>query len=167
MDLGCLWRISVGSSLVTNVPLWGRGAVDNGGGYDAWAQGVDGKSVPSSQLDCEPKTALKFCLNLQNKTSLTWQHLGLAYCFHHRTFSLIFKIYTRSVLESIASPAAPNKEATPPSAENANSSTLYRNTDRQRKKSKMTDEEILEKLSELVVFWFCFCHRYLLHRMVS
>ena len=31
----------------------------------------------------------------------------------------------------------------------ANSSTLYRNTDRQRKKSKMTDEEILEKLSEL------------------
>uniref|UniRef100_A0A8C0JYT3 non-specific serine/threonine protein kinase n=1 Tax=Canis lupus dingo TaxID=286419 RepID=A0A8C0JYT3_CANLU len=62
-------------------------------------------------------------------------------------------IYTRSVLESIASPAAPNKEATPPSAENANSSTLYRNTDRQRKKSKMTDEEILEKLSELVVFW--------------
>uniref|UniRef100_A0A452VE85 non-specific serine/threonine protein kinase n=1 Tax=Ursus maritimus TaxID=29073 RepID=A0A452VE85_URSMA len=55
-------------------------------------------------------------------------------------------IYTRSVLESIASPAAPNKEVTPPSAENANSSTLYRNTDRQRKKSKMTDEEILEKL---------------------
>ncbi|KAF3812548.1 hypothetical protein GH733_019350, partial [Mirounga leonina] len=56
-------------------------------------------------------------------------------------------IYTRSVLESIASPAVPNKEVTPPSAENANSSTLYRNTDRQRKKSKMTDEEILEKLS--------------------
>uniref|UniRef100_A0A8C0QVS9 non-specific serine/threonine protein kinase n=2 Tax=Laurasiatheria TaxID=314145 RepID=A0A8C0QVS9_CANLU len=59
-------------------------------------------------------------------------------------------IYTRSVLESIASPAAPNKEATPPSAENANSSTLYRNTDRQRKKSKMTDEEILEKLRSIV-----------------
>ncbi|KAK2083693.1 Serine/threonine-protein kinase PAK 3 [Saguinus oedipus] len=57
-------------------------------------------------------------------------------------------IYTRSVVESIASPAAPNKEVTPPSAENANSSTLYRNTDRQRKKSKMTDEEILEKLSD-------------------
>ncbi|XP_024906327.1 serine/threonine-protein kinase PAK 3 [Pteropus alecto] len=56
-------------------------------------------------------------------------------------------IYTRSVVESIASPAAPNKEVTPPSAENANSSTLYRNTDRQRKKSKMTDEEILEKLN--------------------
>lgn len=52
------------------------------------------------------------------------------------------------MVESIASPAAPNKEVTPPSAENANSSTLYRNTDRQRKKSKMTDEEILEKLSE-------------------
>ncbi|XP_021044163.1 serine/threonine-protein kinase PAK 3 isoform X1 [Apodemus sylvaticus] len=59
-------------------------------------------------------------------------------------------IYTRSVVESIASPAAPNKEATPPSAENANSSTLYRNTDRQRKKSKMTDEEILEKLRSIV-----------------
>ncbi|XP_006749750.1 serine/threonine-protein kinase PAK 3-like, partial [Leptonychotes weddellii] len=58
-------------------------------------------------------------------------------------------IYTRSVLESIASPAVPNKEVTPPSAENANSSTLYRNTDRQRKKSKMTDEEILEKLKSL------------------
>ncbi|CAH6779665.1 Pak3 [Phodopus roborovskii] len=57
-------------------------------------------------------------------------------------------IYTRSVVESIASPAAPNKEVTPPSAENANPSALYRNTDRQRKKSKMTDEEILEKLSE-------------------
>ncbi|GAB5584821.1 serine/threonine-protein kinase PAK 3 isoform X1 [Prionailurus iriomotensis] len=59
-------------------------------------------------------------------------------------------IYTRSVLESIASPAAPNKEVAPPSAENANSSTLYRNTDRQRKKSKMTDEEILEKLRSIV-----------------
>ncbi|XP_070114639.1 serine/threonine-protein kinase PAK 3 isoform X5 [Equus przewalskii] len=59
-------------------------------------------------------------------------------------------IYTRSVVESIASPAAPNKEVTPPSAENANSSTLYRNTDRQRKKSKMTDEEILEKLRSIV-----------------
>uniref|UniRef100_F6W0M7 non-specific serine/threonine protein kinase n=1 Tax=Callithrix jacchus TaxID=9483 RepID=F6W0M7_CALJA len=59
-------------------------------------------------------------------------------------------IYTRSVVESIASQAAPNKEVTPPSAENANSSTLYRNTDRQRKKSKMTDEEILEKLRSIV-----------------
>lgn len=63
-------------------------------------------------------------------------------------FLVFFQIYTRSVVESIASPAVPNKEAAPPSAENANSSTLYRNTDRQRKKSKMTDEEILEKLSE-------------------
>lgn len=62
--------------------------------------------------------------------------------------AFVFQIYTRSVVESIASPAAQNKEVTPPSAENANSSTLYRNTDRQRKKSKMTDEEILEKLSE-------------------
>lgn len=68
------------------------------------------------------------------------------------------------MLESIASPAAPNKEVTPPSAENANSSTLYRNTDRQRKKSKMTDEEILEKLSEFgeyfVLISFVFCHHF-------
>ncbi|KAK7804937.1 hypothetical protein U0070_015124, partial [Myodes glareolus] len=60
------------------------------------------------------------------------------------------QIYTRSVVESVALPAAQNKEVTPPSAENANSSTLYRNTDRQRKKSKMTDEEILEKLRSIV-----------------
>uniref|UniRef100_A0A8C9NTJ2 non-specific serine/threonine protein kinase n=1 Tax=Serinus canaria TaxID=9135 RepID=A0A8C9NTJ2_SERCA len=46
-------------------------------------------------------------------------------------------IYTRSVIE----PAAP---------ENSNTNTLYRNTDRQRKKSKMTDEEILEKLRSIV-----------------
>lgn len=87
---------------------------------------------------------------------------SLTCCFNYRTLCyFVFQIYTRSVVESIASPAAPNKEVTPPSAENANSSTLYRNTDRQRKKSKMTDEEILEKLSELVCFCFCFaifCH---------
>ncbi|KAM6151110.1 serine/threonine-protein kinase PAK 3 isoform 1-T1 [Rhynchocyon petersi] len=59
-------------------------------------------------------------------------------------------IYTRSVVESIASPAAPNKEVPPSSDDNANSSTLYRNTDRQRKKSKMTDEEILERLRSIV-----------------
>lgn len=87
----------------------------------------------------------------------------LGCCFNCRTFIfLTFKIYTRSVVESIASPAAPSKEVTPSSAENANSSTLYRNTDRQRKKSKMTDEEILEKLSEsfaIITFfmeWFIF-----------
>ncbi|CAI5793842.1 serine serine/threonine-protein kinase PAK 3 isoform X1 [Podarcis lilfordi] len=54
-------------------------------------------------------------------------------------------IYTRSVIEPVAAPA-PVKEPTTPQPENSNSNTLYRNTDRQRKKSKMTDEEILEKL---------------------
>uniref|UniRef100_A0A8C9WKD7 non-specific serine/threonine protein kinase n=1 Tax=Scleropages formosus TaxID=113540 RepID=A0A8C9WKD7_SCLFO len=47
-------------------------------------------------------------------------------------------IYTRSVLEP-AAPPAPNT-----------SSSLYRHTDRQRKKSKMTDEEILERLRSIV-----------------
>ncbi|KGL73761.1 Serine/threonine-protein kinase PAK 3, partial [Tinamus guttatus] len=58
-------------------------------------------------------------------------------------------IYTRSVIEPVAAPA-PAKEATTPQPENSNTNTLYRNTDRQRKKSKMTDEEILEKLRSIV-----------------
>ncbi|CAI5793841.1 serine/threonine-protein kinase PAK 3 isoform X4 [Podarcis raffonei] len=58
-------------------------------------------------------------------------------------------IYTRSVIEPVAAPA-PVKEPTTPQPENSNSNTLYRNTDRQRKKSKMTDEEILEKLRSIV-----------------
>uniref|UniRef100_A0A8B9MEN3 non-specific serine/threonine protein kinase n=1 Tax=Accipiter nisus TaxID=211598 RepID=A0A8B9MEN3_9AVES len=58
-------------------------------------------------------------------------------------------IYTRSVIEPAAAPA-PVKEATTPQPENSNTNTLYRNTDRQRKKSKMTDEEILEKLRSIV-----------------
>uniref|UniRef100_A0A8C6XSW7 non-specific serine/threonine protein kinase n=1 Tax=Naja naja TaxID=35670 RepID=A0A8C6XSW7_NAJNA len=58
-------------------------------------------------------------------------------------------IYTRSVIEPVASPASV-KELTVPQPENSNTSTLYRNTDRQRKKSKMTDEEILEKLRSIV-----------------
>ncbi|XP_072481846.1 serine/threonine-protein kinase PAK 3 isoform X9 [Notamacropus eugenii] len=56
-------------------------------------------------------------------------------------------IYTRSVMDA-ALPATPPKEASAPTAENSPSNTLYRNADRQRKKSKMTDEEILEKLNE-------------------
>ncbi|KAG8144387.1 hypothetical protein E2320_012907, partial [Naja naja] len=63
-------------------------------------------------------------------------------------------IYTRSVIEPVASPASV-KELTVPQPENSNTSTLYRNTDRQRKKSKMTDEEILEKLSEHSFFSCC------------
>uniref|UniRef100_A0A6Q2XRA2 non-specific serine/threonine protein kinase n=1 Tax=Esox lucius TaxID=8010 RepID=A0A6Q2XRA2_ESOLU len=49
-------------------------------------------------------------------------------------------IYTRSVIEPVAPPAPPENT----------SSTLYRHTDRQRKKSKMTDEEILERLRSIV-----------------
>lgn len=65
--------------------------------------------------------------------------------------NLLSQIYTRSVIEPVAAPA-PAKEATTPQPENSNTNTLYRNTDRQRKKSKMTDEEILEKLSTYSVF---------------
>uniref|UniRef100_A0AAQ4PQ06 non-specific serine/threonine protein kinase n=1 Tax=Gasterosteus aculeatus aculeatus TaxID=481459 RepID=A0AAQ4PQ06_GASAC len=48
-------------------------------------------------------------------------------------------IYTRSVLEPKL-PAPPDNT----------SDTMYRHTDRQRKKSKMTDEEILERLRSIV-----------------
>lgn len=65
--------------------------------------------------------------------------------------NFLSQIYTRSVIEPAAAPA-PAKEATTPQPENSNTNTLYRNTDRQRKKSKMTDEEILEKLSMYSVF---------------
>lgn len=65
--------------------------------------------------------------------------------------NFLSQIYTRSVIEPAAAPA-PAKEATTPQPENSNTNTLYRNTDRQRKKSKMTDEEILEKLRTYSVF---------------
>ncbi|XP_036403830.1 serine/threonine-protein kinase PAK 3-like [Megalops cyprinoides] len=61
-------------------------------------------------------------------------------------------IYTRSVIEP-ATPLAPVKEVTtPPESlpEENVSSALYRHTDRQKKKSKMTDEEILERLRSIV-----------------
>ncbi|XP_064182103.1 serine/threonine-protein kinase PAK 3-like isoform X1 [Anguilla rostrata] len=61
-------------------------------------------------------------------------------------------IFTRSVLEP-APPTAPVKEESksPESLAPENtSSALYRHTDRQRKKSKMTDEEILERLRSIV-----------------
>uniref|UniRef100_A0A6Q2YFF1 non-specific serine/threonine protein kinase n=1 Tax=Esox lucius TaxID=8010 RepID=A0A6Q2YFF1_ESOLU len=59
-------------------------------------------------------------------------------------------IYTRSVIEPVAPPAPVKEVTTPPESQvqpENTSSTLYRHTDRQRKKSKMTDEEILERLS--------------------
>ncbi|XP_030648212.1 serine/threonine-protein kinase PAK 3 isoform X3 [Chanos chanos] len=66
-------------------------------------------------------------------------------------------IFTRSVIEPAAPPAAPPapvKEVTTPQEtqvqpENT-SSALYRHTDRQKKKSKLTDEEILERLRSIV-----------------
>ncbi|KAL2094430.1 hypothetical protein ACEWY4_009149 [Coilia grayii] len=77
-------------------------------------------------------------------------------------------IYTRSVLDSSSnshthpvvavpppipedpSPPEPKVETDGGSVTTATSSALYRHTDRQRKKSKMTDEEILEKLRSIV-----------------
>ncbi|XP_066570907.1 serine/threonine-protein kinase PAK 3 isoform X2 [Amia ocellicauda] len=61
-------------------------------------------------------------------------------------------IYTRSVIEPMNPPAPVKEVSTSPVSlipENT-SSTLYRHTDRQRKKSKMTDEEILERLRSIV-----------------
>ncbi|XP_028976678.1 serine/threonine-protein kinase PAK 3 isoform X2 [Esox lucius] len=62
-------------------------------------------------------------------------------------------IYTRSVIEPVAPPAPVKEVTTPPESQvqpENTSSTLYRHTDRQRKKSKMTDEEILERLRSIV-----------------
>ncbi|XP_051877961.1 serine/threonine-protein kinase PAK 3 isoform X3 [Pristis pectinata] len=64
-------------------------------------------------------------------------------------------IFTRSVIEPIV-PLAPVKDVTtspvttPPENVSGLNSQLCRNTDKQRKKSKMTDEEILEKLRSIV-----------------
>ncbi|XP_073695519.1 serine/threonine-protein kinase PAK 3-like [Garra rufa] len=62
-------------------------------------------------------------------------------------------IFTRSVIEPAALPASVKEVTTPPESQvqpENTPSTLYRHTDRQRKKSKMTDEEILEKLRSIV-----------------
>ncbi|XP_048400219.1 serine/threonine-protein kinase PAK 3 isoform X1 [Stegostoma tigrinum] len=65
-------------------------------------------------------------------------------------------IFTRSVIEPIV-PVAPVKDVTtspvttpPGNITTSLNSQLCRNTDKQRKKSKMTDEEILEKLRSIV-----------------
>ena len=60
------------------------------------------------------------------------------------------QIYTRSVLEPTKPPTPVKEVVTPPESQvqpEDTSNTMYRHTDRQRKKSKMTDEEILERLS--------------------
>ncbi|KAJ3590226.1 hypothetical protein NHX12_008180 [Muraenolepis orangiensis] len=57
-------------------------------------------------------------------------------------------IYTRSVLEPLKPPTPVKEVVTPPESQvqpENTSDTLYRHTDRQKKKSKMTDEEILER----------------------
>ncbi|XP_013876109.1 serine/threonine-protein kinase PAK 3 isoform X2 [Austrofundulus limnaeus] len=62
-------------------------------------------------------------------------------------------IYTRSVMDPPKPPSPVKEVVTPPESqvqpENL-SNTMYRHTDRQRKKSKMTDEEILERLRSIV-----------------
>nr|XP_057942560.1 serine/threonine-protein kinase PAK 3 isoform X3 [Doryrhamphus excisus] len=59
-------------------------------------------------------------------------------------------IYTRSVMDPPKPPTPVKEVVTPPESQvqpDNTSNTMYRNTDRQRKKSKMTDEEILERLN--------------------
>uniref|UniRef100_A0A8C6L3C9 non-specific serine/threonine protein kinase n=1 Tax=Nothobranchius furzeri TaxID=105023 RepID=A0A8C6L3C9_NOTFU len=60
-------------------------------------------------------------------------------------------IYTRSVMEPPKPPSPVKEVVTPPESQvqpENTSNTMYRHTDRQRKKSKMTDEEILERLTK-------------------
>nr|XP_061801016.1 serine/threonine-protein kinase PAK 3-like isoform X2 [Nerophis lumbriciformis] len=62
-------------------------------------------------------------------------------------------IYTRSVMDPPKPPTPIKEVVTPPVSQvqpDNTSSTMYRHTDRQRKKSKMTDEEILERLRSIV-----------------
>ncbi|XP_041863853.1 serine/threonine-protein kinase PAK 3 isoform X3 [Melanotaenia boesemani] len=62
-------------------------------------------------------------------------------------------IYTRSVMDPPKPPTPVKEVLTPPESQvqpENTSNTMYRQTDRQRKKSKMTDEEILERLRSIV-----------------
>ncbi|XP_070699334.1 serine/threonine-protein kinase PAK 3 isoform X2 [Pempheris klunzingeri] len=62
-------------------------------------------------------------------------------------------IYTRSVMDPPKPPTPVKEVVTPPESQvqpENTSNTMYRHTDRQRKKSKMTDEEILERLRSIV-----------------
>ncbi|XP_034034427.1 serine/threonine-protein kinase PAK 3 isoform X2 [Thalassophryne amazonica] len=62
-------------------------------------------------------------------------------------------IYTRSVMDPPKPPSPVKEVETPPESQvqpENTSNTMYRHTDRQRKKSKMTDEEILERLRSIV-----------------
>uniref|UniRef100_A0A8C6L2N3 non-specific serine/threonine protein kinase n=1 Tax=Nothobranchius furzeri TaxID=105023 RepID=A0A8C6L2N3_NOTFU len=65
----------------------------------------------------------------------------------------LMNIYTRSVMEPPKPPSPVKEVVTPPESQvqpENTSNTMYRHTDRQRKKSKMTDEEILERLRSIV-----------------
>uniref|UniRef100_A0A8C5DBQ5 non-specific serine/threonine protein kinase n=1 Tax=Gouania willdenowi TaxID=441366 RepID=A0A8C5DBQ5_GOUWI len=65
-------------------------------------------------------------------------------------------IYTRSVVDPPKPPTPVKEVETPPESQvqpENTSNTMYRHTDRQRKKSKMTDEEILERLSDLIIIY--------------
>ncbi|XP_064414051.1 serine/threonine-protein kinase PAK 1 isoform X2 [Latimeria chalumnae] len=63
-------------------------------------------------------------------------------------------VYTRSVIDPIPLPPTKDAATSPisPSSENSTtpSNTLQRNAEKQRKKTKMSDEEILEKLRSIV-----------------
>jgi hypothetical protein len=70
------------------------------------------------------------------------------------------QVYTRSVIEPL--PITPTRDvATSPISPTENNTTppdaLTRNTEKQKKKPKMSDEEILEKLRKhFVAFWTIF-----------
>ncbi|XP_006802308.1 serine/threonine-protein kinase PAK 3 isoform X2 [Oreochromis niloticus] len=62
-------------------------------------------------------------------------------------------IYTRSVMDPPKPPTPVKEVLTPPESQvqpENTPNTMYRHTDRQKKKSKMTDEEILERLRSIV-----------------
>lgn len=71
------------------------------------------------------------------------------------------QVYTRSVIEPL--PVTPTRDvATSPISPTESNTTppdaLTRNTEKQKKKPKMSDEEILEKLRKhFVVFWTFLC----------
>lgn len=70
----------------------------------------------------------------------------------------LLQIYTRSVMDPPKPPTPVKEVLTPPESQvqpENTSNTMYRHTDRQRKKSKMTDEEILERLSMCLYIQFC------------
>lgn len=59
MDFGWLWCVSVGSFLVTNVPLlWVTHSI-NGDAMHCAGGGIQEIPAPSSQFCCKPKTSLK------------------------------------------------------------------------------------------------------------